>query len=66
MNKFEKALVIGARTRQTENGAKPNIDPTQYGLVDSDLIAEKEYELKLIPVYVVRTFPNGTATKHKV
>jgi DNA-directed RNA polymerase subunit K/omega len=64
MNKFEKALVIGARTRQIENGAKPNIDPTKYGLVDSDHIAEKEYEF--IPVYVVRTFPNGTATKHKV
>ena len=59
MNKFEKALIIGARTRQIENGATPTIDRHAFHLIDSDLIAEKEYELGFIPMVVTRTYPNG-------
>ncbi len=59
MNKFERTYIIGVRTRQIENGAQPKISPKKYGLFESDLIAEKEYELGLIPMTIVRTFPNG-------
>ena len=58
ITKYEKARVLGERARQIENGAQTFIDiePT---LIDSYLIALKEFEAKKVPFIIKRPLPNG-------
>lgn len=58
ITKYEKARVLGERARQIENGAQTfiEIEPT---LIDSYLIAVREFEAKKIPFILRRPLPNG-------
>jgi DNA-directed RNA polymerase subunit K/omega len=58
ITKYEKARVIGERTKQINNGALPmiDVDPT---VIDGYLIALKEFEERKIPFIIKRPLPNG-------
>ena len=58
VTKYEKARILGERAKQLDAGAKPfiNIKDT---IIDSYLIALKEFEEKKIPFIVRRPLPNG-------
>ncbi|MFA5381707.1 MAG: DNA-directed RNA polymerase subunit K [Candidatus Micrarchaeia archaeon] len=52
LTKYERARIIGSRALQLEFGAPPLIDVKEF---DNTLkIAEKELELGIIPLVVVR------------
>lgn len=57
LSKYEKVRVLSTRATQLSMGAPPtvNID----NLTDALVIAEKELEEGVLPLKVVRTFPNG-------
>jgi DNA-directed RNA polymerase subunit K/omega len=56
LTKYEKVRVLGARATQISLGAPPTIDIT--GMTDALTIAERELELRLIPIIIIRTLPN--------
>jgi DNA-directed RNA polymerase I, II, and III subunit RPABC2 len=56
LTKYEKVRVLGTRATQISLGAPPTIDIT--GMTDSLSIAERELELRLIPIIIIRTLPN--------
>lgn len=58
LTKYEKARVLGERSKQLNSGAKPfvEVDPS---VVDGYLIALAEFEQKKIPFIVKRPMPNG-------
>lgn len=58
LTKYEKARVLGERSKQLNSGAKPfvEVDPS---VVDGYLIAMAEFEQKKIPFIVKRPMPNG-------
>ena len=58
VTKFEYARVIGARTKQLNNGADPFID-VEPDVIDGYTIALKEFEEKKIPFIICRPMPNG-------
>ncbi len=58
LTKYERVRVLGTRATQISMGAPPTIDIT--GMTDALTIAERELELRLIPIIVIRTLPNGT------
>lgn len=58
ITKYEKARVLGERARQIENGAQTFID-VEPTLIDSYLIALKEFEAKKVPFIIKRPLPNG-------
>tara|TARA_Y100000992_G_scaffold302515_1_gene277021 strand:+ start:7362 stop:8036 length:675 start_codon:yes stop_codon:yes gene_type:complete len=58
MTKYEKARVIGERSKQINAGAKPLI-PVEPNMIDGYLIALKEFEEKKTPFIIKRPLPNG-------
>lgn len=52
LTKYERARIIGARALQLEWGAPPLL-PIE-GMEDTIKIAEKELEMRIIPLVVVR------------
>jgi len=58
LTRYEKARILGERTKQINSGAKPfvKVDET---IVDGYLIALKELEEKKIPFIIKRPMPNG-------
>lgn len=65
LTKYEKARIIGLRSVQLDNGAKPfiNIDDK---VINSILIAQEELKLKKLPFIIKRPLPNGGAEYWKV
>lgn len=61
LNKFEKVRILGQRAEQISLGAPPLVDVV--GLYDALSIAEKELEARVIPMCVIRTYPNGEVRK---
>jgi len=59
MTKFEKAAIIGKRAEQLRRGDNPYYDAINERF-DPIKIAEKELELKLIPMIVERKLPDGS------
>lgn len=57
MSKYEKVRVLSNRATQIESGAPPtvNID----NLTDALAIAEKELREGVLPLKIIRKFPNG-------
>jgi DNA-directed RNA polymerase subunit K/omega len=49
---------LGVRTKQLNQGAEPFIK-VDAGLIDSEVIAEKELENKMLPFIIVRPLPSG-------
>ena len=58
ITKYEKARIIGERTKQLNAGAEPMID-VEPSVIDGYLIAVKEFEEKKTPFIVKRPLPNG-------
>ena len=58
ITRYERAKILGERASQLDTGAQPmvKVDPN---IIDSYLIALKEYEEKKIPFIVKRPLPNG-------
>jgi DNA-directed RNA polymerase I, II, and III subunit RPABC2 len=59
LTKYERARVLGQRTKQIEHGAKPLIK-IDDSLLDAYLIAELELEAKKIPFILRRPLPDGS------
>ena len=58
VTKYEKARIIGERTRQLNSGAIPFID-VEPNIIDGYLIAVEEFNKKKIPFIVKRPLPSG-------
>ena len=58
ITKYEKARCIGERTQQINAGAKIFVTVDE-SMIDSYLIALKEFEAKKIPFIIKRPLPNG-------
>ncbi len=58
VTKYEKARIIGERTRQLNSGAIPFIDVSS-DIIDGYLIAVEEFNKKKIPFIVKRPLPSG-------
>ena len=58
LTKYEKTRILGIRTKQINEGAKPYIDvnPT---IIDGYIIAQLELEHKRLPFIIRRPIPNG-------
>lgn len=56
---FEKARIIGIRAMQLSNDAPPLIDIGDE--IDFVRIATKEYEAGILPLSIVRKYPDGTS-----
>lgn len=63
LTKYEKTRILGQRTKQINSGAKPYIDINREfnnkRVIDGNIIALKELELKRIPFIIRRPLPNG-------
>jgi len=58
VTKYEKARILGERAKQLDAGSKSFV-ALKDNLIDSYLIALKEYEAKKIPFIVRRPLPSG-------
>jgi DNA-directed RNA polymerase I, II, and III subunit RPABC2 len=58
MTKYEKARVLGQRTKQIECGANPLIKVPE-GIIDAHIIAELELQQQKIPFIIRRPLPGG-------
>jgi len=58
LTKYEKTRILGIRTKQLNEGAKPYVDvnPT---IIDGYIIAQLELEHKKLPFIIRRPIPNG-------
>tara|TARA_E500000178_G_scaffold343082_1_gene389275 strand:- start:212 stop:919 length:708 start_codon:yes stop_codon:yes gene_type:complete len=65
LTKYEKTKILGLRTKQLNNGSKPNI-PVPSGIIDSYLIAQLELKAKKIPIIIRRPLSNGTSEYWKI
>jgi len=57
---YEKTRIIGERTKQLDDGAKPFIEVDKT-IIDNYLIALQEYKEKKIPFIIQRPLPNGNS-----
>jgi DNA-directed RNA polymerase I, II, and III subunit RPABC2 len=60
ITKYEKARIIGERSKQIDAGAEPLIE-IEPNMIDGYLIALKEYEAKAIPFIIQRPLPSGAS-----
>ena len=58
LTKYEKARILGQRSKQIECGAKPLVNVPE-NIIDSYLIAELELEQKAMPFIIRRPIPSG-------
>lgn len=58
ITKYEKTRILGERSKQIAAGAAPLI-PIDNTIIDSYLIAEKEFNEKAIPFIIKRPLPSG-------
>lgn len=65
LTKYERASILGVRTQQLSNGAKPLINISK-DITDIKLIAKMELEQNKIPLIISRPFPDGYKEKWKV
>ena len=58
LTKYEKTRILGIRTKQLNEGAKPYIDVNST-IIDGYIIAQLELEHKRLPFIIRRPIPNG-------
>ena len=58
ITKYEKTRILGERSKQIAAGAQPLI-PIDATVIDSYLIAEKEFNERAIPFIIKRPLPSG-------
>jgi len=59
ITRYEKARIIGERTKQLNAGANPFVQ-VEPSVIDGYLIALKEFDEKKIPFIIKRPLPNGS------
>ncbi len=59
LTKYEKAKILGIRSIQIANGAKPNIEVPK-NIIDSMEIAKLEFNSGKIPFMIRRKMPDQT------
>ncbi|MCX8189671.1 MAG: DNA-directed RNA polymerase subunit K [Candidatus Diapherotrites archaeon] len=64
LTRFEIARIIGARALQLSLGAPPLIKPDKDETSIS--VAKKEFEQKVLPIAVIRTYADGTFEKVEI
>lgn len=60
LGKLAKARLIAARAGQLELGAKPEIAPNRIRSSEPQKIALQEFDEKVIPIKIIRKFPDKT------
>ena len=65
LSKYEKTKLIGIRSKQLLEGAEPLISVDNQ-IIDTNLIAQKELEQKLLPFIIKRPLPNGQIEYWKI
>ena len=65
MTKYERARVLGVRSRQLNSGAEAFID-VPNNIIDGFIIAKMELEQKKIPFIIRRPLPNGESEYWKL
>lgn len=63
LTKYERARVLGQRTKQLNSGSKPYITVPD-NIIDGHLIAELELEQKRIPFIIRRPLPGGAGSEY--
>lgn len=58
LTKFERARILGLRSKQLSNGAEPFIK-IPANIIQSHIIAEMELEKNVLPFIISRPLPNG-------
>ena len=58
LTKYEKTRILGIRTKQINEGAKPYLD-VNPSIIDGYIIAQLELEHKKLPFIIRRPIPNG-------
>ena len=58
LTKYEKTRILGIRTKQLNEGAKPYIDVNST-IIEGYIIAQLELEHKRLPFIIRRPLPNG-------
>ena len=58
LTKYERARVLGQRSKQIEAGAKPFISVPEH-IIEGNIIAELELQQKKIPFIIRRPLPSG-------
>jgi DNA-directed RNA polymerase I, II, and III subunit RPABC2 len=61
LTNYERVRLLGIRTSQITQGAKPMIKGVSH--LDPQIIAQLELESKMMPVIVIRTLPNRKKEK---
>lgn len=64
LTKYERVRALSVRTEQLAKGAKPMVNVK--GSINAVEIAKKELEMRTIPLFVVRTLPNGRKEKFDI
>lgn len=59
ITKYERARIIAARAIQLAMGAPPLIDISKIEFKDLVVIAEKELEMGVLPMFIKRELSNG-------
>lgn len=65
ITRYEKARIIGERTKQLNAGANPFVQ-VEPSVIDGYLIALKEFDEKKIPFIIKRPLPNGSCEYWKM
>lgn len=65
LSRYERARIIGERSKQLDNNAQPFVD-LEPNEIDSYTIAMKEFQHKRIPFIIKRPLPNGTCEYWKL
>ena len=63
LTKYERARVLGQRTKQINSGSKPYITVPE-NIIDGHLIAQLELEQKRIPFIIRRPLPGGAGSEY--
>ena len=63
LTKYERARVLGQRTKQINKGSKPYITVPD-NIIDGHLIAQLELEQKRIPFIIRRPLPGGAGSEY--
>lgn len=65
LSKYEKTKIIGLRVSQLNKGAQPYIS-IKRKIIDTNVIAEKELQDKVLPFIIMRPIPNSQPEYWKI
>ena len=63
LTKYERTRVLGQRTKQLNNGARPYVNVPE-NIIDGHIIAQLELEQKRIPFIIRRPLPGNSGSEY--